>query len=193
MEHTGIFDFLGLPRELCDRICRLHLSNQGEVDYLEADDNTEEITHDKPAIKPLLGVNLLRVCKQIYDEAVLYAYEKRKWAMGYAPITPDKLTIDCAQRVACIPPTTAEKIQHLAMNIEVTFKEPYDAVRSIAMGDLTKLQSLRTFELFLVLGDFVIHAPRWLRQRDDAWRNAPLLFGLVCGIVAQVPTRVEVV
>ncbi|KAH0383302.1 hypothetical protein KCU92_g5519, partial [Aureobasidium melanogenum] len=192
---SGIFNFLGLPLELRHSIYRLHLTNEGEVDYLELGDDTKDITctHDKPAIKPLLGVNILRVCKQIYNEAVLFAYDNRKWAMGYAPITPDRLTVNCAQRLACIPPTTARKIQHLGLNIDITLKTPYNLVRSIAMGDLTKLKSLRTLELFLVLGDLGVRAPRWIRQRDSTWCNAPLWVGLVCGILAQVPSHIEVV
>ncbi|KAH0370192.1 hypothetical protein KCU65_g2880, partial [Aureobasidium melanogenum] len=104
------FDFLKLPLELRNHIYSLHLSNEGEVGYKAEDQLLQEITHDEPAIKPLLGVNFLRVCKQVYDEAVLYAYRNRKWAMGYAPITPDRLTVNCAQRIACIPPDTAENI-----------------------------------------------------------------------------------
>ncbi|KAG9526598.1 hypothetical protein KCU93_g5458, partial [Aureobasidium melanogenum] len=189
---SGIFNFLGLPLEFRHSIYRLHLSNEGEVGY-KADDLLPEITYDEPAIKSPLGVNLLRVCKQIYNEAVPFAYDNRKWAMGYAPTTPDRLTVSCAQRLACIPPATAEKIQRLSLNIDITLKTPYDLVRSIAMGDLTNLKSLRTLELFLVLGDVGVRAPRWVHQRDSTWRNAPLLVGLVCGILAQVPSHIEVV
>ncbi|KAH0168539.1 hypothetical protein KCU67_g3441, partial [Aureobasidium melanogenum] len=189
---SGIFNFLGLPLELRHSIYRLHLSNEGGVGY-KADDLLPEITYDEPAIKSPLGVNLLRVCKQIYNEAVPFAYDNRQWAMGYAPTTPDRLTVSCAPRLACIPPATAEKIQRLSLNIEITLKTPYDLIRSIAMGDLTKLKSLRTLELFLVLGDVGVRAPRWVHQRDSTWRNAPLLVGLVCGILAQVPSHIEVV
>ncbi|KAH0272911.1 hypothetical protein KCU91_g6335, partial [Aureobasidium melanogenum] len=190
---SGIFDVLGLPLELRQSIYRLHLSNEGEVDYLGAEDNTEEITHDKPAIKPLLGANVLRVCKQIYDEAILSAYDNRKWAMGYAPITPDRLTVNCAQRLARILPATAEKIQRLSLNIEITLETPYKLVRSTAMGDPAKLKSLRTLELFLVLGDIGVRATRWVYQRDSTWRNAPFLVGLICEILAQVPSHIGVV
>ncbi|KAG9737985.1 hypothetical protein KCU75_g16840, partial [Aureobasidium melanogenum] len=190
---SGIFDVLGLPLELRQSIYRLHLSNEGEVDYLGAEDNTEEITHDKPAIKPLLGANVLRVCKQIYDEAILSAYDNRKWALGYAPITPDRLTVNCAQRLARILPATAEKIQRLSLNIEITLETPYKLVRSTAMGDPAKLKSLRTLELFLVLGDIGVRATRWVYQRDSTWRNAPFLVGLICEILAQVPSHIGVV
>lgn len=44
---SGFFDFLGLPRELRDRIYRLHLSNECEVNYKFCDDNGNEITCKK--------------------------------------------------------------------------------------------------------------------------------------------------
>lgn len=47
MERTGIFDFLGLPRELRHSIYRLHLSNECEVSYQICDDNGEETTLKK--------------------------------------------------------------------------------------------------------------------------------------------------
>ncbi|KAG9572357.1 hypothetical protein KCU77_g1881, partial [Aureobasidium melanogenum] len=149
-DQSGAFDFLGLPLELRQSIYRLHLSDGGEIGYKTYDDSLQEIAHDEPAIKPLLGVNFLRVCKQVYNEAVLFAYANRKWAMGNAPIIPDRLTVNCAQRLACTPPATAEQIQRPSLNIETTLETPYNLVRSTAMGDPAKLKSLRTLELFLV-------------------------------------------
>ncbi|KAH0278191.1 hypothetical protein KCU91_g2658, partial [Aureobasidium melanogenum] len=190
---SEFFDFLSLPLELRNRIYSLHLSNEGVVDYLEADDDAEEITHDEPVIKPVLGVNILRVCKQIYDEAVLLAYANRRWAMGYAPITPDRLTIDCAQRLACIPSDTAEKVEHLGMDIEITLNQPYSLVRSISMGDLPKMKSLRTIELNLVLESGPNQSPRWLNRLNATYRDSPLLVGLVCQILSQIPAQISVV
>lgn len=189
---SDFFDFLSLPLELRNGIYYLPQSSGGEVDYLEADDDSEEITHDEPALKPVLGVNILRVCKQIYDEAVLFAYANRKWALRYAPQTASGLTTDCIHRLACMPRATAERIQHLGLNIDVNLWEPDNLVRSIAMGDLTKLKWLRTLELFLSFGDSGF-PPRWMLQRNTTWRSAPLFVGLVCGILAQVPVHVEIV
>ena len=72
----GIFNFLGLPPELRNRIYQLNLSEKGIVDY---EDTSGDIcvSYDKPRYKLNLGINVLRVCRQIYDEAVSFAYADR--------------------------------------------------------------------------------------------------------------------
>ncbi|KAH0341846.1 hypothetical protein KCU81_g6009, partial [Aureobasidium melanogenum] len=169
---SEFFDFLSLPLELRNRIYSLHLSNEGVVDYLEADDDAEEITHDEPA--------------------VFFAYANRKWAMGCAPQTSNGLTIDCAQRPACIPNDTAEKVERLSLDIVIDLWSPTNIITSVAMGDLTKMKSLRTIELNLILECGYDPSPGWLNRRNDTYRNSPLLIGLVCQILSQIPARISV-
>ncbi|KAG9948352.1 hypothetical protein KCU85_g5045, partial [Aureobasidium melanogenum] len=190
---SDFFDFLSLPLELRNGIYYLPQSSGGEVDYLEADDDSEEITHDEPALKPVLGVNILRVCKQIYDEAVLFAYTNRKWAMGFAPQTSDGLTIVCAQRLACIPNDTAEKVERLSLDNIIDLWSPTNIITSVAMGDLTKMKSLHTIELDLIFECGSDPSPGWLDRRNDTYRDSPLLIGLVCQILSQIPAQISVV
>jgi len=55
---------LDLPRELCDLICGGALIHfQGYIQLFGHYHN------DAKVIKPCLGVNLLRTCRQVHDEA----------------------------------------------------------------------------------------------------------------------------
>ena len=69
----GVFNFLKLPSELRNRIYQLHLSKKGMVNY-EDDDFRP---YEKPVRRLCLGVYVLQDCKQIYNEAVPFAYANR--------------------------------------------------------------------------------------------------------------------
>ncbi|THZ76273.1 hypothetical protein D6C85_02381 [Aureobasidium pullulans] len=185
------FDFLGLPRELRDIIYSLHLSKSGEVGYGGDDGLHVWRTVGEPTTKPNIGINLLRVCGQIYDEAVTYAYIDRKWAMGYRyALSPYPGTIRCAQRLSCIPPKTAERVQHLGLDIRTYL---YNSGRNFApvnMGDFSKMKSLHTFELLMFLDCDHKSSQSWLGG-GARYRTTPVLIGLVCQILSQIPVHVK--
>lgn len=111
--------------------------------------------------------------------------------MGCAAETPDGSAIDCAERLACIPCDTAEKIQRLGLDIMINLWSSTNIITSIAMGDLTKMKSFRTVELNLNLESGANPSPRWLNRRDATYRNSPLLTGLVCRILSQIPAQIQ--
>jgi hypothetical protein len=191
-----VFNFLGLPSELRSHIYWLNLGQKGDVsyqtyDYQTYDDLGFQIVHDKPAVKPVLGVNISQVCKQIYHEAVMLAYWGRKWDLGTAPRDSGKATVDCAARLACIPHDTAEKIQELGLEMVISLQTPI-SFTSVAMGDLTKFKSLRRLKLSVFLESGYDHAPEWLLHRGDLYRNSPFLIGLVCQMLSQIPDHLGI-
>ncbi|THW74443.1 hypothetical protein D6D18_10111 [Aureobasidium pullulans] len=188
-ESPGVFDFLRLPRELRDLVYSLHLSKPGKVGYEGDDDYCVQRTDDQPAIKPTIGINILRVCKQIYDEAVTYAYIDRKWAMGYA-LSPYPGAIHCAQRLSCIPSKTAERVQHLGLDVTVYLYESGGNVAPVDMGGLFKMKSLHTLELFLFFDCDSKASQSWLGG-GARYRTTPLLIGLVRQILSQIPVHVR--
>lgn len=111
--------------------------------------------------------------------------------MGYAAETPDGSAIDCAERLACIPYNTTENVQWLGLDIMINLWSPTNIVTSIAMGDLTKMKSLRIIELNLVLESGPNPSLRWLNRRGATYRNFPLLIGLVCQILNQIPAQIQ--
>jgi hypothetical protein len=135
---SGVFNFLGLPSELRNRIYQLHLSKKGEVDGLMNDDELR--IYDPAMVKPIIGVNILRVCRQTYNEAVTYAYTNCTWSLG-APL----ICTDCLIR---FPRGTVEKIQHVRLHIRVYIcSSTTSPVMRITMSDLIKMKSLRSLEL----------------------------------------------
>jgi hypothetical protein len=131
-------------------------------------------------IKPIIGVNILRVCRQIYNEAVTYAYTNCTWSLG-APL----ICTDCLIR---FPRGTVEKIQHVRLHIRVYIcSSTTSPVMRITMSDLIKMKSLRSLELILVSD------PEWPSDSDVSYCDSTLLVGLVCQILSQVPTQVKVV
>ncbi|THZ10173.1 hypothetical protein D6C95_00742 [Aureobasidium pullulans] len=147
-ESPGVFDFLRLPRELRDLVYSLHLSKPGKVGYEGDDDYCVQRIDDEIAFKPTIGINILRVCRQIYDEAVTYAYIDRKWAMGYL-LEPYPRAIHPAQRLSCIPSKTAEKVQHLGLDMRIYLYKSGRNVAPVDMDGLFKMKSLHTLELFM--------------------------------------------
>ncbi|KAG9843622.1 hypothetical protein KCU98_g7651, partial [Aureobasidium melanogenum] len=111
--------------------------------------------------------------------------------MDFAPETSNGLAVDCAQRLACIPRGTAEKIECLELDIVVDLWSPTNMVTSVAMGDLIKMKSLRTIELNLILESGSNPFPKWLNRRNATYRDSPLLVGLVCQILGQIPAQVQ--
>ncbi|TIA77820.1 hypothetical protein D6C76_04453 [Aureobasidium pullulans] len=186
---SGVFDFLGLPRELRDLVYSLHLSKPGEVGYEGDDGCYVPSTEDRPAIKPTVGINILRVCRQIYEEAVTYAYIDRKWAMGYA-LSPYPGAIHCARKSSCIPSRTAERVQHLGLCLTVYLYELGGNVAPVDMGGLFKMKSLHTLELFLFFDCDSKASQNWLGG-GTRYRATPLLVGLVCQILSQIPVHVK--
>ncbi|TIA67686.1 hypothetical protein D6C83_01857, partial [Aureobasidium pullulans] len=73
------FPFLKLPMELRHIIYKLHLSKGGDFNAIPM------FCHRRPVI----GVNLLATCKQIYVEAVQYVYLGRTWNVGEEWMDPD--------------------------------------------------------------------------------------------------------
>jgi hypothetical protein len=188
----GVFDFLRLPPELRYRIYQVHLSEEGDVSYQTWSRESGLVTHDEPMEKTRLGVNIFRVCSQIYHEAVTFAYADRHWDLGRTlPVGPYKLAIDCAQRVSCVPHDTVGRIQNLGLTLAFGLSSQSCVVTSVEMGDLTKLKSLRGLELFLDLDKRNEKIPSWLRRPDVTLRDSPLFIGLVCQILSQIPTQVE--
>ena len=189
----GVFNFLDLPSELRNRIYQLHLSKAGIVDCPYDEKETDVHYHSKP----LIGVNILRACKQIYNEAVTFAYADCKWLLGPASfgaghLISDRFSLDCAARLTRIPHGTIDKVQHLGLNILFEENGLIRSVMSVEFGDLTKLKSLRTLEVFLFPGEPYSLIPEWHRRRGITYRHSSLLMGLVCHILSQTPTSVEV-
>lgn len=189
---SGVFDFLGLPSELRNRIYQLHLSSEGLV---QCHQNGYEGLEVMDYLKPRLGINILAVCRQIYHEAVAFAYADCMWDMGPLSLGTslrlvEKYAIHCAERLACIP---FDKVQHLRMNIIFETQGPIPSVLSIAMSDLTKLKSLRSLEVFVFAGSTYNLVPVWLRDRGVTYRDSPLLIGLICQVLSQTPRQVKVV
>jgi hypothetical protein len=190
----GVFDFLGLPPELRNRVYQLHLSQEDEVNYIYSQGiRGPGIMCDTPVAKLLLGVNILRVCRQIYDEAVSFAYADRLWSLGEAPAALDSTGIDCAQRLTCIPHYTIGRVEQVRLEIEIDLRLPTSIVTPVAMGDLTRLKSLKILELFVGLDNMQPHLPKMYGYGDYSLRNSPFLVGLVCGVLSQLPVQVEVV
>lgn len=188
-ESPGVFDFLRLPRELCDLVYSLHLSKPGKVGYDSDDDYCVQRTDDEIAFKPTIGINILRVCRQIYDEAVTYAYIDRKWAMGYL-LEPYPGAIHPAQRLSCIPSKTAERVQHLGLDMRIYLYKSGWNVAPVDMDGLFKMKSLHTLELFMFFDCDPKMSQSWLGG-DVRHRTTPLLIGLVCQILSQIPVHVK--
>jgi hypothetical protein len=189
----GLFNFLGLPSELRNRIYWLILSQGDDVDYQEVDTCGDTQVWDVPIIQILPGINILRVCRQIYKEAVMFAYAHRRWALGTAPIVSlREYAVDCGPRLICIPDGTDEKVQHLGLILVIEMDSATSLIASVTMGDFTKLKSLRSLELRVMLDLRGDHAPRWLRRGRDEYRYSPFLLGLVCQIISQVPVQIEI-
>ncbi|THZ80944.1 hypothetical protein D6C88_06403 [Aureobasidium pullulans] len=171
-----------LPRELRDLVYSLHLSKPGKVGYEGNEDYCTERTGDGFASKPTIGINILRVCKQIYDEAVTYAYIDRKWAMGHA-LSPYPGAIRCAQRLSCIPSKTAERVQHLGLDVTVYLYESGGNVAPVDMGGLFQ-------DEVAPYSRAVPASQSWLGG-GARYRTTPLLIGLVCQILSQIPVHVK--
>jgi hypothetical protein len=108
----GVFNFLQLPSELRNRIYRLILLQGCDVNYQEIDICGDLQIYEMPMIQLLQGVNILRVCRQIYKEAIIFAYADRRWALGNASIASlQEFALDCGPRLICIPGGTVEKVQ----------------------------------------------------------------------------------
>jgi hypothetical protein len=173
----GIFNFLELPSELRNRIYQLHLSKEGNIEYPMDEDVLGPSIYDKPLTKPIMGINILRVCRQIYNEAITYAYTNRRWSLG-GPFT-------CAERLTHIPSGTVEKIQRLRLNVANPLYASSPVV-SVTVGDVTKMKSLKSLELVVVL------CLEWVSHHSIPYCDSTLLVGLVCQILSQIPTQVEV-
>jgi len=190
---SGVFNFLGLPPELRNRIYRLHLSKEGSVDYqVFGTERCFQQTCNEPISKPVLGVNVLRVCKQIYLEAVRFAYADRIWDLGRAASRPDWRTADCAERLTRIHHGAIGKVQRLQLEVIIEVQASISCITTVAMGDLTKLKSLESLNLFVMLENRYDLVPGSRRRRGATFRYAPLLIGLVCQIMSQVPAQVKI-
>lgn len=182
-----VFDFLRLPPELRNRIYQLHLSKVGDVVYYSGPNICDKLSN-----KPLLGVNILRVCSRVYHEAVTFAYTGRIWDLGRTlPVDPGTNVIDCAQRLSCVPQDTVGRIQNLVVTLAFGLDSPACVVTSVKMGDLTKLKSLQFLDLFLYLSHPDAKIPSWLCHPDIAYHSSPFFIGLVCQIISQIPKRVS--
>jgi hypothetical protein len=121
----GVFDFLRLPPELRNRIYQLHLSKEGDIDHQRLFDEGPHIRFNPPAVeyplKPVLDVNILRVCRQIYNEAVTFAYADRMWILGCALTWGSRrCAIDCTYR-CCREDTTS----HTGYRFQFVYVSPH--------------------------------------------------------------------
>ncbi|KAH0285989.1 hypothetical protein M436DRAFT_66741 [Aureobasidium namibiae CBS 147.97] len=179
---SDVFNFLGLPSELRNRIYQLHLSKNGGVKYETWSYYRLlgiRINHKRPTIRPHVGVNILRVCRQVYLEAVKYAYTDRVWNLGY--------DFDCARHLDLMPDGTAEKIQQLRLTARVDLHEPDFSVRAFTLGDFTRLKSLQILDLHVAAGLSLIPEDR------SKYLDSPRLVDLVCHVLSHIPIQVEII
>lgn len=183
---SGIFNFLGLPSEIRNRVYQLHLSKEGVVNYAAYDHAGRMNIYDRPMGRLLLGVNILRVCRQIYNEAVPFAYTNRLWGLCGAFAASNRLGIDGVRRLALIPHYTIERVEQIKLDVYIDFERSSCIVASIVMGDLTKLKSLKLLQLFIEM-DYLV-----CLNSENPIRDSPYLVGLVCEILSQIPVKIKV-
>jgi hypothetical protein len=189
----GVFNFLQLPSELRNHIYWLILSQGGDVNYQEIDPVGDLQIYEWPMIQLLQGVNILRVCKQIYQEAVMFAYADRRWFLGNASLVSlREFSLDCGPRLICIPDDTVGKVQRLGLILFIEMDSATSLITSVTMGDFIKLKSLQSLELRVMLWLRDIRIPKWLRRGTDSCRYSPSIIGLVCQIISQVPAHVNI-
>jgi hypothetical protein len=94
--------------------------------------------------------------------------------------------------LACIPHYTIDRVQHLGLDFLIDLRMPTSIVTSVAMGDLSKLKSLQSLELFIILDNGCRHIPKRLRYSDTPCHASPFLVGLVCETLSQIPAHIEV-
>lgn len=176
---SGVFNFLGLPSELRNRIYQLHLSKSGDVAYRKWSFPFLRIVYDRAMTKPFVGVNLLRVCRQIYLEAIEYAYTDRTWDLG--------CDHQCARRLGDMPSGTVEKIQLLKLLARVDLQDPTLSVRSFTMGNISKMRSLRTLNIWVAAN--LSETP----EDGISYFDSPALVDLVCHILSHIPVQTEVI
>lgn len=176
---SGVFNFLGLPSELRNRIYQLHLSKGGGVAYRHWNHPLLRNSYDDPINIPFVGINLLRVCRQIYLEAIKYVYTDRTWDLG--------CDHSCARRLSHMPSGTVEKIQHLKLIAPVDLQDPTPSVRSFTMGDLTKMKSLQTVDVWVAGGSSETS------EIGATYFDSPHLVGMVCHILSHIPVHVEII
>ena len=73
-------------------------------------------------------------------------------------------------------------------------KKPTTIIKSVVIGDLTRLKSLRVLEVWVELENLQELLPEGSTPHDFVVLcSSPFLVGLVCEILSQVPVDIEVV
>jgi hypothetical protein len=122
------FPFLSLPRELRQEIYIHHLAGSGPVILLDREDGDEYGT-------PALGVNLLRVCRQIHAEASKILYANNRFEIWpHATRTTHKF-------LTCLSPANAAALQDVQIVLKLRVFEHIDYVWQRYPGPLEALDS----------------------------------------------------
>ena len=176
--------FFSLPLELRTQIYRLCL--------LPKQENTQtrkQAVTVKTHMKSRVGLNLLLGCKEIYVEAVQYAYEYRWWQIGNVPVQSPQRPLDGSTPIfdgpalmASINSQTMAKIKNLSFRIPITMHGGF-AASPVVLGALDSMEGLSNVRACLYF-------------RDSSWgyatklADSPLLIGLMIQVLTQVPEHV---
>lgn len=127
---ASVFPFLHLPCELRYEIYRYHLSRRGSIILLDTEDGDEYG-------RPILGVNLLLTCRQVYNEAanILYGHNHFELWPHLAKTTNIFLK--------CLVPTNAKRLRHVEIVLNLRRFEHIDYV--VTTYDNQPLAPLKTF------------------------------------------------
>ncbi|THW25258.1 hypothetical protein D6C98_00663 [Aureobasidium pullulans] len=136
------FPFLKLPMELRHIIYKLHLSKGGDFNAIPM------FCHRRPVI----GVNLLATCKQIYVEAVQYVYLGRTWNVGEEWMDPDMPLgsfplFDDSFYFGDMSDRALARIEKLRISIPVPSRCLTVAVKALRMHKLEKMEGLRSLDV----------------------------------------------
>ncbi|TIA23962.1 hypothetical protein D6C80_00485 [Aureobasidium pullulans] len=136
------FPFLKLPTELRHIIYKLHLSKGGDFHAIPM------FSHRRPVI----GVNLLATCKQIYVEAIQYVYLGRTWNVGEEWMDPDMPLasfpmFDDSFYFGAMSDRALARIEKLRISIPVPSRCLTVAAKALRMHKLEKMEGLRSLDV----------------------------------------------
>jgi hypothetical protein len=168
--------FLHLPYELRKMIYDLHFSKPRNVIYLG----------DAP---PIIGVSLLRVCKQIYEDNPQHHIRSKTFMVSFPQDkqpTDGPAIMDLSLAMSCLHRSALAKIQDLSLSITVT--NDYHAIWTrFDLSVLVHMIGLEILRMRIILGTYEDHV---VYASTTDFTDMPYIAGIVIKCLSQIPCRI---